>query len=87
MLKFHTTLYNVNRFTEKLYSTEGTVGLLMNDRGLYDNINNTIGDADKLIIDLTQNPKRYVHFSLFGNSAERRKQDKRSAEAAKNENK
>lgn len=87
MLKVNTTLDNVNRFTEKLNSTEGTVGLLMNDRGLYDNINNTIGDADKLIIDLKQNPKRYVHFSLFGNSAERRKQDKRSAEAAKNENK
>jgi len=85
MLKVNSTLDNVNSFTAKLNSTEGTVGLLMNDRSLYDKINTTVGDADKLIVDLKLNPKRYVHFSLFGNSSERRKQDKRSAEAAKAE--
>ena len=40
--------------------------LLLNDRKLYDNINTTISSADSLVTDLKANPKRYVHFSLFG---------------------
>jgi len=60
------TISNLNLLTDKLNSKEGTVGLLLNDKTLYNNLSNTAGDADKLLIDLKQNPKRYVHFSLFG---------------------
>jgi phospholipid/cholesterol/gamma-HCH transport system substrate-binding protein len=60
------TIANLNLLTDKLNSKEGTVGLLLNDKGLYTNLTNTAENADKLLIDLKQNPKRYVHFSLFG---------------------
>lgn len=60
------TIANLNLLTDKLNSTDGTVGLLLNDKKLYNNLNSTAEDADKLLIDLKQNPKRYVHFSLFG---------------------
>jgi phospholipid/cholesterol/gamma-HCH transport system substrate-binding protein len=64
------TISNLNLISDKMNSNEGTIGLLINDKSLYNNLNNTTANADKLIIDLKENPKRYVHFSLFGKKAE-----------------
>lgn len=60
------TIANVQQLTAKLNSKEGSLGLLMNDTQLYDNLNSTMRNADSLVIDLRQHPKRYVHFSVFG---------------------
>ncbi len=60
------TLANAEEFTQKLNSDKGTLGLLLNDKQLYTNLNATMRDADSLVVDLKQHPKRYVHFSLFG---------------------
>lgn len=60
------TIANVQQLTNKLNSNEGTLGLLMNDPTLYNNLSSTMQSADSLLIDLRQHPKRYVHFSLFG---------------------
>jgi phospholipid/cholesterol/gamma-HCH transport system substrate-binding protein len=60
------TIANLNLVTEKMNSSEGTIGLLLNNKDLYLNLANTAASSDKLLIDLKQNPKRYVHFSLFG---------------------
>lgn len=50
----------------KLNSSNNTLGLFLNDRGVYDHLNATLRDADSLVIDLKAHPKRYVHFSVFG---------------------
>ena len=60
------TLESTQQFTEKLNNNKGTLGLLMNDPQLYNNLNATMRDADSLVVNLKQHPKRYVHFSLFG---------------------
>lgn len=60
------SLANLKQFTAELNNPNGTVGLLMRDSSLYRNLNNTVESADKLLIDLKANPKRYVHFSVFG---------------------
>ena len=60
------TLANVEEMTRKLNSNEGTLGLLMRDASLYNHLSQTAADADSLLIDLRQHPKRYVHFSVFG---------------------
>jgi phospholipid/cholesterol/gamma-HCH transport system substrate-binding protein len=66
MAKVNNTLQNVEQMTAKLNSNEGTLGLLMRDPELYNNLNATMIHADSLMIDLKQHPKRYVHFSVFG---------------------
>ena len=55
--------YNLN---SKLNSRDNTFGLLLNDRKLYDNLNRTVSSADSLLINVKAQPKRYVHFSIFG---------------------
>ena len=64
--KVNATLDQAQQFTEKLNNNKGSLGLLMNDTKLYDNLTSTMGHADSLVIDLKAHPKRYVHFSVFG---------------------
>ena len=60
------TLANLKLTTDKLNSADNSLGLLLNDRQLYDNLNGTMENASILLLDLREHPKRYVHFSLFG---------------------
>ena len=64
--KVNQTLANVEQMTQKLNSNEGTLGLLMRDATLYNNLTATTASADSLLTDLKAHPKRYVHFSIFG---------------------
>jgi phospholipid/cholesterol/gamma-HCH transport system substrate-binding protein len=50
----------------KIDSKEGTVGLLLNDRQLYDEVRRTNRSLTILLDDLRVNPKRYINISLFG---------------------
>lgn len=72
-INFIATIDNANRaiaqvasITEKINNGQGSLGLLVNDDALYNHINQTAADLDKLMVDLRLNPKRYVHLSLFG---------------------
>ena len=60
------TISNLSLITDKINSSEGTIGMLLNNKDQYINLSNTAASSDKLLIDLQKNPKRYVHFSLFG---------------------
>lgn len=66
MQKVDRAMANVEQTTAKLNSNEGTLGLLMRDPELYNNMNATMQSADSLLMDMKQHPKRYVHFSVFG---------------------
>lgn len=59
------TLNSLRRTTDKLNSPDNSMGLLLNDTQLYNNLNSTAENASKLLIDFKQNPKRYVRFSVF----------------------
>ena len=56
---------NLKLTTDRLNSTDNSMGILLNDKALYENLNSTADNASKLMIDLKQNPKRYVRFSVF----------------------
>ena len=64
--RVNATLDGAQKFTEQFNSGKGSLGLLMNDTRLYENLNSTMSHADSLVIDLKAHPKRYVHFSIFG---------------------
>jgi len=60
------TISSVHQMMNQIQSPDGTLGLLMKDPALYYNLNHTVQSADSLVTDLKANPKRYVHFSVFG---------------------
>ncbi|MCH5247207.1 MAG: MCE family protein [Muribaculaceae bacterium] len=59
------TTSNLKRITQELDSPNSTLGLLMHDRALYDNINNTIVSLDSLFTDIKRQPKRYISIKLL----------------------
>lgn len=60
------TASELQQLTKKLNNGEGTLGALMNDEKLYENLETTSAQLNKLLIDIQKNPKRYVSFPLFG---------------------
>lgn len=59
------TLANVNYVFEKINRGEGSLGMLVNNDTLYNNLENVSYNLNRLIRDLRENPKRYIHFSAF----------------------
>lgn len=62
----NTTMHSLQLFTNKLNNDNSSLGLLLNDNSLYHNLDSTLYNASTLLKDLRLQPKRYVHFSLFG---------------------
>lgn len=58
-----------------LQAGKGTLGKLMKNDSVYTNLNRTMADLDRLFINLKEDPKRYVHFSLFGKKNKNAKAD------------
>jgi phospholipid/cholesterol/gamma-HCH transport system substrate-binding protein len=54
----------------KINSTQGSLGLLLNDTKMYDNLNSASGNLNNLFLDIKAHPSRYVHFSVFGKKAD-----------------
>lgn len=65
---------DMKEITDKINSGEGTLGLLLNDTKLYTNLDKASEELNLLLEDLRENPKRYVHYSLFG------KKDKKASQ-------
>ena len=65
----NTTVAEAQMAVKKFNENTGTLGKLMNDDSLYNNLNATAASMDALMVDLKANPTRYVHFSVFGKSA------------------
>lgn len=66
LVKMDSVLSGTERFLARLNSDDGTLGKLMTNDSLYNTLTQTMSDLDSLMIDLRYNPKRYMHFSIFG---------------------
>lgn len=59
------TMKNIESLSVKMNSKESSLGLLLNDRQLYDSLNATIGNASLLLKDVKENPSRYINVKVF----------------------
>lgn len=60
------TLAEFNKLVHQINSGQGTLGKLVKNDSLYNNLNKASEDLDKLMKDLRINPERYIHLSVFG---------------------
>ena len=65
VLNLQQTTAQLQQVTQQLHAKDNTAGLLLNDPSLYHRLDSLVGTADRLMHDLQENPKRYVHFSIF----------------------
>ncbi len=87
---FTSTIRNANAVLDKSASImdkiskgQGSMGLLLNNDSLYNNLAASSSDLDKLLIDVKENPKKYVHFSIFGGGGKKEKKSKKKDESLK----
>lgn len=67
--KAQQSLDYVNQLMAGIQKGEGTLGKLMKDDKMYTNLTNMSKELEELIREMKLNPKRFVHFSLFGKKA------------------
>ena len=79
---FTSTADNLSRMLASINAGEGTVGELMNDKELYDNLAAASGNLSALLADLKEHPARYVHISVFGSDPDK-KAERKAARAEK----
>lgn len=72
------TVSSFSAIADKLNSKNGTAGKLLNDDKVYDNLDRATRQLDLLLQDMKLNPKRYVHFSVFGKKEKEYEQPKDS---------
>ncbi len=75
MDKLDATIANFQGIVSEINAGKGTIGKLTSNDSLYMHLNNTAESLNKLMVDLKENPKRYVHFSLFGRKDKAKKED------------
>ena len=56
----------IGSIVDKLDSDNSTLGKLINEDEVYNNLNSSIESLNNLITDIKENPKKYIHFSVFG---------------------
>lgn len=69
--KLDETLVSVNTLMANIENGNGSIGKLLKDEGLYNNLEGASKQLEELLQDMKLNPKRYVHFSLFGKKPKR----------------
>ncbi len=66
MKKLEKSIANVDKIINDVQSGKGSLGKLMKDDGMYNNLEDASNELKQLLADVKNNPKRYVHFSVFG---------------------
>lgn len=70
------TMKNLSDISSKIDKGQGSMGLLVNDKEFYTNLNTSAKDLDNLLLDMKARPGRYIHFSVFGKKEKKTKEEK-----------
>lgn len=70
LASLRSSLDGLNTIVTGISRGEGSAGKLVTNDSLYTNLSNSLKSLDLLLRDLRENPKKYVHFSLFGRKTE-----------------
>jgi phospholipid/cholesterol/gamma-HCH transport system substrate-binding protein len=70
------TLMQTNDILSQVNSGKGTMGKLLKNDSLYNNLNKASANLEELLKDLNEHPKRYVHFSIFGRKDKKKTKSK-----------
>jgi phospholipid/cholesterol/gamma-HCH transport system substrate-binding protein len=65
----------VRSLNTALNDQSGSIGKLLHDSTLYNNLTATTASSNDLLVDFKANPKRYVHFSVFGGGKDKTKKE------------
>jgi phospholipid/cholesterol/gamma-HCH transport system substrate-binding protein len=60
------SLEKASTMMENMNNGKGTAGQFLTNDSIYTNLNNSLASLNDLLADMKANPKRYVHFSVFG---------------------
>ncbi len=69
----HKSADQLNQTLSSINQGKGSLGKLVKSDSLYKNLNASSASLNSLLIDVKANPKRYVHFSLFGGKEKKQK--------------
>jgi phospholipid/cholesterol/gamma-HCH transport system substrate-binding protein len=67
--KLEKSLANVDNIINDVQAGKGSLGKLMKDDAMYNNLTDASNELKELLADIKNNPKRYIHFSVFGKKA------------------
>ncbi len=67
--KLQQTADQLQGIVSKINNNDGSLGMLLSDKKLYNNLSSTLGTLDTLLGDLKQHPSRYINVSVFGRKA------------------
>jgi phospholipid/cholesterol/gamma-HCH transport system substrate-binding protein len=77
------SIANLNQMLSQINQGQGSLGKLTKNDSLYNNLNQFAADLDALVVDLKENPKRYVSISVFGRKD--KDKDKKEVKTTKND--
>ncbi len=66
MINLKSISTSLDQLVAQVKSSEGTLGKVINDKELYENVDATINSLNELLIDIKANPSRYINVSVFG---------------------
>lgn len=65
MAQINATIANLNALSRQLNNPNSSLGMLLNDRQLYQNATEAVAALDSLLVDVKKNPKRYINVHVF----------------------
>ena len=75
LVKTESAVTELNQILQQINSGQSSIGALINDKSLYNNLDQASNQLNSLLIDVQKHPKRYVSFPIFGSSKEKKEKE------------